>query len=726
MSDRIRIGLALFAAWGLVLAAIAAAALLVGADLADYQRAVLAAVLQERAPMLVVVSLLLLVPLVFILNALFARYVKAPRRLAEDIRIMLTANPAHRAPVRGSNEIKRLAEGFNSFADAHETLRRDVEARVHEANERIEQERNRLAALMSELAQSVIMCNTEGRILLYNARAMQLLRTPLDGAAAAGKAHSLIGLGRSIFAIFDRNLIIHALDSIHDRLRQGTRGPVANFVTTTPAGQLVRVQMAPVLGAGADATAQDADQGVTGFVLILDNITRRIETGNRRDLLLQTLTQGTRASLASMRAAVETIASFPEMEREAQDRFIGIIGEEAQGMSARLDETVGEFADSLRTEWPLEDMRGADLIAATRRRIETRLGLPTKLETVDESIWFKVDSYSLMQGITYLASRLREEFGIREVRFGLESEGQLAHLDLIWTGAPLGVETTMAWQTDSMEMGGEACPLTLKQIVERHSAEIWYQIHKPSQREYFRIAIPWARPEETAWSAPLVGESRPEFYDFDLFHQPGQSPEQDNIALTALSYTVFDTETTGLQPSQGDEIVSVGAVRIVNGRLLEHEVFEQLVDPRRGMSPEASRITGIDAAMLENQPTIEKVLPAFHAFCEDTVLVAHNAAFDMRFLRLKEEATGVRFTQPVLDTLLLSAVIDAQQESHGLEVVAERMGINAIGRHTALGDAIMTAEVFLRMIPLLAEQGIRTLGEARAASQKTYFARIEY
>jgi len=725
MSDRIRIGLALFAAWGLVLAAIAAAALLVGADLADYQRAVLAAVLQERAPMLVVVSLLLLVPLVFILNALFVRYVKAPRRLAEDIRIMLTANPAHRAPVRGSNEIKLLAEGFNSFADAHETLRRDVEARVHEANERIEQERNRLAALMSELAQSVIMCNTEGRILLYNARAMQLLRTPLDGAAAAGKAHSLIGLGRSIFAIFDRNLIIHALDSIHDRLRQGTRGPVANFVTTTPAGQLVRVQMAPVLGA-ADATAQDAEQGVTGFVLILDNITRRIETGNRRDLLLQTLTQGTRASLASMRAAVETIASFPEMEREAQDRFIGIIGEEAQGLSARLDETVGEFADSLRTEWPLEDMRGADLIAATRRRIETRLGLPTKLETVDESIWFKVDSYSLMQGITYLASRLREEFGIREVRFGLESEGQLAHLDLIWTGAPLGVETTMSWQTDSMEMGGEACPLTLKQIVERHSAEIWYQIHKPSQREYFRIAIPWARPEETAWSAPLVGESRPEFYDFDLFHQPGQSPEQDNIALTALSYTVFDTETTGLQPSQGDEIVSVGAVRIVNGRLLEHEVFEQLVDPRRGMSPEASRITGIDAAMLENQPTIEKVLPAFHAFCEDTVLVAHNAAFDMRFLRLKEEATGVRFTQPVLDTLLLSAVIDAQQESHGLEVVAERMGINAIGRHTALGDAIMTAEVFLRMIPLLAEQGIRTLGEARAASQKTYFARIEY
>jgi DNA polymerase-3 subunit epsilon len=459
---------------------------------------------------------------------------------------------------------------------------------------------------------------------------------------------------------------------------------------------------------------------------MLDNITRRIEAGNRRDLLLQTLTQGTRASLANMRAAIETIASFPEMDKMARDRFIGIIGEEARRLSGRLDETVGEFADSLRTEWPLEDMRGADLIAAARRRIEGKLALPTKLETVDESIWLNVDSYSLMQAISYLVTRLREEFGIREVRFGLEAAGQLAYLDVIWTGAPLGTETTMAWQTDPMEMGGEACPLTLKQIVERHNGEIWYQIHKPSHREYFRIAIPVTKPDETPWSAPLGGESRPEFYDFDLFHQPGQTPEQDNRALTALSYTVFDTETTGLQPSQGDEIVSIGAVRIVNGRLLEQEVFEQLVDPRHAMSPEASRITGIEASMLENQPTIDRVLPAFRTFCEDTVLVAHNAAFDMRFLRLKEEAAGVRFAQPVLDTLLLSAVIHPQVESHGLEAIAERMGVNPIGRHTALGDAIMTGEIFLRMIPLLAQQGIRTLGDARVASQETYLARIEY
>jgi len=725
MSDRLRFLLALAAAWAFVLLAIGATALLAVADLDPAERAQLSGMVGERAAHVVVAALLLLVPLVFGLLALRRRYVSAPRQLAEDARVMLTANPAHRAVVRGSAETQRLAAGLNSFAEAHAALQRDVEERVREANVRIEQERNRLAALMSELAQSVIVCNAEGRILLYNARAMQLLRKPIAGDAAAGKSVSLLGLGRSVFAIFDRNLIIHALESIHDRLRQAARSPIASFVTTVPSGQLVRVQMAPVHGADP-AAAAGTPEGITGFVMLLDNITRRIETGSRRDSLLQTLTQGTRASLASVRAAVETIASFPEMDNEARSRFIGIIGEEAQRMSAGLDQAAGEFADSLRTEWPLEDMRGADLIHAARRRVEGRLGLPTKLEAVDESIWVKVDSYSLMQGITYLVSRLKGEFGIREVRFALEVADQLAHLDLIWTGAPLSFETTMAWQTDSLELGGEACPLTLKQIIERHSAEIWYQIHKPSQREYFRIAMPVTRPEETPWSAPPAVESRPEYYDFDLFHQPGQTPELDSRPLTSLSYTVFDTETTGLNPSEGDEIVSVGAVRIVNGRLLEHEVFEQLVDPGRPMSPEASRITGIDAAMLENQPTIGRVLPVFGEFCEDTVLVAHNAAFDMRFLRLKEEATGIRFAQPVLDTLLLSAVIHPDLESHRLEAIAERMGVSPVGRHTAVGDAIMTGEVFLRMIPLLAEQGIRTLGEARAASQKTFFAHVEY
>ncbi len=189
---------------------------------------------------------------------------------------------------------------------------------------------------------------------------------------------------------------------------------------------------------------------------------------------------------------------------------------------------------------------------------------------------------------------------------------------------------------------------------------------------------------------------------------------------------MFDTETTGLEPSAGDEIIQIGAMRIVNGRLLRQESYEQLVNPNRPLARESARIHGITEQMLQGQPGIREVLPAFHSFCADTVLVAHNAAFDLRFLQLKEEATGVRFTQPVLDTMLLSPLIHPNQESHRLEAIAERLGVNVIGRHTALGDSIVTGEVFLRMIPLLVEKGIRTLGQARAAAQQTYYARIRY
>ena len=150
------------------------------------------------------------------------------------------------------------------------------------------------------------------------------------------------------------------------------------------------------------------------------------------------------------------------------------------------------------------------------------------------------------------------------------------------------------------------------------------------------------------------------------------------------------------------------------------------MDPKRPIPAASIPIHGIQPEMVVGQPTIDQVLPAFHAFAQDTVLVAHNAAFDMRFLQLKEAQTGVVFDHPVLDTLLLSALIHPNQDSHRLEALAERFNVTVIGRHTALGDAMVTAEVFVKLIPMLAEKGIHTLGEAREAAQKTYYARIKY
>ncbi len=697
------------------------------ADMKEHERLAFVAILMPRIELSILIILLAWAVLGMIVHAIYRAYVLAPLALREQALVMVSANPGLRLQELGAPEIRTLAQVVNALAEQRESLQRDVEERIREAKTASEEEKNRLAALMSELSQSVVVCNLDGRILLYNNRARLQFKALVEESQSA-QGGGLIGLGRSIFAILDRHLITHALENIQHRLTRGSRQPVANFVTTSRAGQLIRVQMAPVLGAARDAAAPaEGERAIAGYVLMLDNITRNFEMESRRDALLQSLTEGSRAALGNIRAAVENLLDYPDMEPEQRDRFVGIVRDEVQAMGQRLDRTVTEFADALKARWPLEDMLGEDLVAAAQRRIEKRLALPTKVENAAGGLWVKVDSFTLLQAVTYIASRLRDEYDIRELRFRMAPAGRHAQLDLIWSGAVVGSQTLLAWEIDPMNVAGENSPLTLREVIERHDGELWFEREKASHRAFIRMLIPLALPQESVEPAALLhAESRPEYYDFNLFRQTEESRALDERPLTELTYTVFDTETTGLEPSAGDEIIQIGATRIVNGRLLRGESIDQIVDPRRPLRPEGIPIHGITEEMVAGQPTLDKVLPAFHAFCEDTVLVAHNAAFDMRFLQLKEEATGVSFRQPVLDTLLLSAVIHPNQESHKLEAICERLGINVIGRHTALGDAIVTGEAFLKMIPLLGEMGIRTLREAREASERTYYARVKY
>ncbi|KON80655.1 exonuclease domain-containing protein [Azoarcus sp. PA01] len=697
-------------------------ALLVWLETREGSRELLIDVIAPHLPLGALMTLMGFVMGIAVLRNLFRRYVQGLLTMGENLNLMLGANREFRVKEDGPPEVRALARYVNALAEQRDALLQDVEAQIARAKESLEEEKNRLAALMSELTQSVLVCNLDGRILLYNNRARTQFRS-LSQAPAVANGGELIGLGRSIYGVFDRNLITHALESIQHRLQRSNVQPVAKFVTTTRAGHLLRAQMAPVLSVAQEGVAE---RSMTGFILMLDDITRNFENESRRDQMLHTLTEGNRAALANVRAAAEML-DYPDLQNELQERFRKVIRDEVRAMSRRLDETANEFADALKARWPLEEMLGADLVAAAQRRIVKVLKVPAKLEEVDESLWVKVDSFSLLQALTYLASRLSDEFEIREVRFRLSGAERLVHLDLIWSGQAMSTETVMSWELEPMRFADENSPLTVRDVIERNDGEMWLEREKVRHRAFFRIVLPAALPqEELDPAAFLHGEARPEYYDFDLFKWSEKSHALEDRLLSELTYTVFDTETTGLDPSKGDEIIQIGATRIVNGKLLRQESFEQLIDPGRGLSPESVRIHGITPDMLAGQPRIAKVLPAFHAFAQDTVLIAHNAAFDMRFLQLKEKLTGLRFDQPVLDTLLLSAVVHPNQESHRLEAIAERLNLTIVGRHTALGDAIVTAEVLLKLIPLLAEKGIHTLGEARRAAEKSYYARVKY
>jgi DNA polymerase-3 subunit epsilon len=407
---------------------------------------------------------------------------------------------------------------------------------------------------------------------------------------------------------------------------------------------------------------------------------------------------------------------FPGMSDTKRAEFVAVIDEESRRLSRQIEQATQEYGARPDSQWQPEEMRGADLIALLLRRLNAA-SLHVRADAVDETVWLTIDSYALTQALAHLVQRLCAEGGVHEVRFGLQRAGSLACVDLRWSGAPMPLETLKLWENTPMQTGA----LCLREVVMRHGGE---SVLRGSN---YRLLLPLSEPRQAA-ELPRAEtlQARPEFYDFDLFHQPGQNLELDQSPLLRLTYTVFDTETTGLQPAEGDEIVSIGALRIVNGRLLQQESFEQLVKPSHAMSAESVAIHGITDAMLGGQPPIEKVLPQFYRFAEDSVLVAHNAAFDMRFLQMQEARTGVRFTQPVLDTLLLSQVVHPHQQQHALEAIAGRLGVTIIGRHTALGDAIVAGEVFLKMIPLLAEQGIHTLKDAREAARKTLYARIRY
>jgi len=703
-----------------------ATAALVAAALDERQRLAVAAMVSPHVPAFLLTTMMLIGVVALVVQAFYQRWIAPAARLLEQARVLAGTDVDRELKVGGGAVIQGLAQTFTTLARQRSDLKHDIATQIAEASRDMAQERNRLAALMSELTQSVVVCNLDGRIILYNNRARVQFRAFSSTPTLADGAE-LIGLGRSIYTVFDRKLVAHALESVQQRLNRGVADPTAQFVTVTRAGQLLRVQMAPVRAAVAEGEDDGKAPTVAGFVLMLDNITRDFEQESERDRLLHGLTEASRGSLANLQAAVE-ILDHADLDAPTRERFLGVVREETNAMSRRIQELATRSAAGLATRWPLEEMLGADLVAAAQRRIEAQFASPVRADDVDTSLWLKLDSFALLQGLAYLAERLHDEHDVKDLRFRLSrADADHAHLDLLWVGRAMSTETVMSWEMDPMRIGDQSSPLTLRDIVQRHGGEFWFERDRVRHQAFFRFLLPLASEKAELEAATFVrSDSRPEYYDFDLFRVTESTRALDDRRLVELTYTVFDTETTGLEPSAGDEIIQIGAVRLVNGKLRRSESFEQLVDPRRSIPAATIPIHGIEPAMVAGQPTIDSVLPTFHSYVHDTVLVAHNAAFDMRFLETKEQVVGVRFDQPVLDTLLLSYVVHPNQESHKLEAIAERLDVPVIGRHTALGDAIVTAEVFLKLIPLLAEMGIHTLGQAREASQKTYFARLKY
>ncbi|MDO8376011.1 MAG: DNA polymerase III subunit epsilon, partial [Aquabacterium sp.] len=334
------------AALGLIAAFALAAGAMLWSAMDEAERQALASALGPRVALPVMAAMALAVLAALVVQPLVRRWMSAPARLLEQAQVLLSTDVQRTLSADGAAApVQGLARLVNELAAQRDQLKRDMADEVARASVGVAQERNRLAALMSELTQSVVVCNLDGRILLYNNRARMQFRALSDAPTLAGGAE-LIGLGRSIYTVFDRKLVAHAIESVQQRLQRGVTHPSAQFVTVTRSGQLLRVQLAPVravaAGDAADTTsttdlAMDAPTApvVNGFVMMLDNITNDYEAEAAQERLLHGLTEGSRGALANLQAAVEMLddEGLPAALRE---RFVGVIREESQAMSRRL------------------------------------------------------------------------------------------------------------------------------------------------------------------------------------------------------------------------------------------------------------------------------------------------------------------------------------------------------------------------------------------------------
>jgi len=686
------------------LAVPAAFGLLAWRALDPASRAALAAAAPEQRAAIAFLGLVMLGALGASLYALARGALGFVPRLVHALDVLRGANPRLRVDA-DARVPAELAAAINALAEHHEAQGRDVERRITETTAALEQERDLLAGLLAEARAALLVCSMDGRILLYNARARSLLRGALPDEA-------FVGLGRSVFGLFRRSVILHGLERLQAALERGEAAPTATALINTRRGVTLRAQFTPLQG-----------ERRRGFFLTLTDVSAGVE-GGAEGRRWWRFAETARARLAGARAVLEVLGSVPDLGEEDRARFLRLADAETAALGQALESADRDATAAASEAALLEEIAGETLLELLRRPLQALLPFPVIAEQEDPRLWLRADSYAVAAALRFIVTQLSQAYPLSDLRLRLAAAGSHAAIDLAWSGT--GLLPAPLWQlcTESpITLGDDALPYSVQDVARRHGGEIWQQAESTGAAR-LRLLLPLAEAAAAAAPAPPVAPSRPEFYAFDLFESAPDEPARQ-ARLRDLICTAFDTETTGLDP-EADAIIAIGAIRIVKGRILSQEAFETLVATDRPIAAEALRIHGIHRSALRGQPGIAEVLPRFHRFCEDTVLVGHNLAFDLRFLQGLEATTGVRFRNLVLDTLLLSAVLLPERDAHALEAVAGRLGVPVLGRHTALGDAILAAEVFVRLVPMLEARGVVTVADALEASERTYHARLRY
>ncbi|GHE22873.1 3'-5' exonuclease [Halomonas urumqiensis] len=615
---------------------------------------------------------------IFLVGLLLERQLFSPLRHLQVQLARMVANPDAREDYPPEGWLRGLGPDLVTIRDAWRCDRGALATAHAEGARSAARIRQELEALLQVLDTPLLLCDHHRRLLLYNQAAETLFDTQPG-----------FGLGKRLETLLPAA-------SLRDVLAHLPADGSPREVLVPSDHRWLRVMLRRV----------PASDGETLLTLTDTTAAWTSELGARAKLL-DTLPE-LRRHTASLTTATDALTSLSYTGDSAamRKRLEQVVGDESHALGLSI-ERLGTLLELMQHEGErLVPLWSNDLWAA----LDERTGdTACRVQPVGMPAWFKGDAIALISLLAALLERLGEHTGQAMLEGELCLGNKRVYLDLIWTGKPVSERQLAEWQQLSLQ----DLPLAprLVDVLRQHASELWSLADPDGQRARLRLPLPAT--QRVGAPQPRT-PPRPEFHDFGIAELPAPDAHLAACPLRALEVVAFDTETTGLELRRGDTVISIGACRIVNARLLASETFDMFVDPARPIPPASTAIHGLTDDDVAGAPPLAVALPRFCDYIGDAVILAHNAAFDL--LALQPPGVNVTLNMPVLDTLLISRALDASLDGHDLDTLADRYGLTFPPgtRHTALGDARVTAELWLSLLPRLEARGIETLEQALA------------